>query len=246
VILFCGMKTRRLDEILIERGDVETREAAFIVVTEGRVFVDGQKAISPAQPVTEIMRVEVRKGREFVGRGALKLDAAIREFKMDVTGFVCADVGAATGGFTEVLLKHGAEKVYAIDTARGKLDPKIREDARVVVMEDENALRIGRLPEPIDLVVIDVSLTSLRVVLPVIRGWLKDDGSVVALLKPQYEAEAKDLHHGIVQTDAIRARIMSEFRVWLTQERWEERGMILSPIRGSEGNTEFLFWLRAV
>lgn len=240
------MKKQRLDEWLIENGTAADARDAFVIVTEGRVFVDGQKAVSPAQPVSGASRIEVRAGREFVGRGAYKLEAAMKEFAIAVDGLTCADVGSATGGFVEVLLKHGATKVYAIDTARGKLDPKLREDRRVVVMEGANALSIEKLPELISLITIDVSLTSIRVVLPRIRGWLGSDGHAIALLKPQYEAEARDLTHGIVKSDAAREEIVEDFRSWLSKNGWHEKGMIESPIRGSEGNVEYLFWLGRV
>ena len=138
-------KKRRLDEILIDRAWAKDRSDAFVIVTEGRVFVNGQKAISPAQFVGPNENVEVRGGREFVGRGAYKLEGALKEFQISVEGAVCADIGAATGGYVEVLLKHGAVKVYAIDAGKGKLDLKLREDSRVVVMEGVNVLGIRHL-----------------------------------------------------------------------------------------------------
>jgi len=233
----------RLDQYLEDRGLVRGVAEAFIVVTEGRVFVNGQKAVSPSQRVGSEDVIEMRGGREFVGRGAYKLEGALLSFAIDVAGSVCADIGAATGGFTEVLLKRGARKVYAIDTARGKLDPKIRNEPRVIVMEGTNALSLASLSEPVDLISIDVSLTSLRVILPGLRSWLAEKGNVVALLKPQYEAGSKDLRHGIVCDDQTRARIVADFRAWLGRNGWMERGMIESPIRGGEGNVEYLFHL---
>ena len=137
------MKGEHFDEYLLRNGAVKNKEEAFVIVTEGRVFVNGQKAVSPAQLVKDDDRIEVRGGREFVGRGAYKLEAAIERFGIDVAGKICADIGAATGGFTEVLLKRGAKKIYAIDAGRGKLDLKLREDPRVVVMEGVNVLALG-------------------------------------------------------------------------------------------------------
>lgn len=233
----------RLDQYLLDRGLISGLDEAFVVVTEGRVFVNGQKAVSPAQPVRPEDAVEMRGQREFVGRGAYKLAGALDAFGIEVTGFACADIGAATGGFTEVLLRRGARKVYAIDTARGKLDPKLRNDSRVIVMEGTNALALSSLPEPVNLISIDVSLTSLRVVLPGVRSWLAEKGGVVVLLKPQYEADPKDLRHGIVRDDVVRAKIVADFRVWLGRNGWRERGMMESPIRGNEGNVEYLFHL---
>src|SRR5437762_1245569 len=134
------MKQKRLDDILIAKGLLSGKKEAFIVITEGNVFVDGQKAVSPSQPVGEDAKIELRSPNQYVGRGAYKLEAAIRKFSIDVSGMVCADIGSATGGFVEVLLNHGAKKVYAIDTARGKLANKIRNDSRVVAMEGVNIL----------------------------------------------------------------------------------------------------------
>lgn len=226
------------------RGIAGSERDAFIIVTEGRVYVNGQKAISPGQLVGEDDSVEVRPGREFVGRGAVKLQAAIERFGVEVAGKVCADIGAATGGFTEVLLKYGAAKVYAIDVGHGKLDLKLRQDSRVVVLEETNVLTTPSLPEPVSLVTIDVSFTSLTLVLPKIRSWLSEQGSVVALFKPQYEVEDKSLlEHGILRDERARAELVEAFSVWLKKHAWREFGFMESPIRGSEGNVEYLFHL---
>lgn len=285
---------KRLDDVLIRQGLARNARAAFVIVTEGRVFVNGQKTVSPSQLISNSDVVEVRPEREFVGRGAYKLDAALEAFGVEVAGKVCADIGAATGGFTEVLLKHGAAKVYAIDVGRGKLDLKLREDPRVVVMEETNVMALGsagaffdRLAPPsdgaslsarraspgkpghqagspgaglkrhpagpahgerkVDVVTIDVSFTPLRLVLPKIRAWLSERGSVVALFKPQYEIKDKSLlKHGIVEEPAVREQALANFRAWLREHNWQELGMIESPIRGSEGNMEYLFHLRPV
>lgn len=241
------MKSRRLDEFLLAKGLAADKRETFILVTEGRVFVNGQRAVSPGQLVRETDAIEVRPGREFVGRGAYKLEAALQGWGIDVRGKVCADVGAATGGFTEVLLKHGAAKVYAIDVGRGKLDLKLREDSRVTVMEETNVLTMPPLPEPIDLVTIDLSFTSLRKVLPVIRNLLSDQGKVLALFKPQYEIEDKSLlKHGVLRDDAVRLVLIERFRAWLGEHSWQELGFMESPIRGSAGNVEYFFHLRPV
>lgn len=240
------MAKLRLGEVLQTRGLVSDSHEAFVIVTEGRVYVNGQKAVSPAQPVGEGDRIEVRPGREFVGRGALKLESALREFDIPVAGAVCADVGAATGGFTEVLLKWGAAKVYAIDAGRGKLDLKLREDPRVVVMEEINVLAMPPLPESVNLITVDVSFTSLTLVLPKIRPWLSEQGSVIALFKPQYEVEDKSLlKHGILRDNAVRAALIGKFRAWLAEHGWRELRFMESPIRGSEGNVEYLFHLQS-
>lgn len=239
------MRKIRLDALLIQRGFAFTEKDAFLLVTEGRVFANGQKAVSPAQMIGEGDRIEVRDGREFVGRGAYKLEAAIEKFGVEVDGKICADIGSAAGGFTEVLLKHGAKKVYAIDVGRGKLDLKLREDPRVAVMEGVNVLYMDALPEQSALITIDVSFTPLRLVLPKIRPWLLPRGAVIALFKPQYEIEDKSLlKHGIVEDAAVRERVLADFRAWLGEHNWRERGFMESPIRGSEGNVEYLFCLK--
>ena len=240
-----AMKTKRLDDIILEKGWVKDKKEAFVVVTEGRVFLDGQKAISPAQLISPRVSVELRAGREYVGRGAYKLEAAMRHFQIDASGKICADIGAATGGFTEVLLRRGAKKVYAIDTAKGKLALKLREDPRVSVMEETDVRRLEHLPEVAELVTIDISLISLKEILPSAKRLMASHGEVVALFKPQYETHDQAmLHHGIIKTDEIRKQLLDDFSNWLHENAWNIKEQIESPIRGSKGNTEYLFYLR--
>lgn len=240
------MKKKRLDEILIEKGWAKDKKEAFIIVTEGRVLIEGQKAVSPAQPVFLNARIEVRGPQEFVGRGAYKLEAALEKFHIDVKNKICADIGSATGGFTQVLLKHGAAKVYAIDTAKGKLAPKLREDPRVVVMEETDVRDVSSLPDPIRCVTIDVSLLLLQDLLPHVRRFLSDTGLVVALFKPQYQTrDPKDLQHGIIKDDKIRERLLENFLQWAEERAWKIEGTMESPIRGSQGNTEYLVYLKS-
>lgn len=239
------MKKQRLDENLIEQELAGDKKDAFVIITEGRVFIDGQKAISPSQPVKQGAKIEVRKGREYVGRGAHKLEAALEKFGIDVSGKACVDIGAATGGFTEVLLKHGARKVYAIDTAQGKLAPKLREDPRVVVMERIDVRDIKALPEKAQIVTIDVSLISLRNILPHAGRFLGKDAEVIALFKPQYETrDPKALKHGVIKDQGAREELLRDFIGWAKGSGWDILGQIESPIRGSEGNVEYLLWLR--
>ncbi len=238
------MKKRRLDEILQERGATQDKQEAFVIVTEGRVFLDGQKAISPAQLVGEHAKVEVKNADGYVGRGAYKLEAALAQFGIDATGKICADIGAATGGFTEVLLRRGAEKVYAIDTARGKLALKIRQDPRVIVMEQTDVRDLKALPEQVDIAVIDVSLISLRDILGAIRRLLAPDGVVAALFKPQYETrDARILHHGVIRDPSEREKLAEDFAAWAARNGWEIQAKIESPIRGDKGNGEYLFYI---
>ena len=238
------MKKLRLEEILIERGWAKDTNDAFVVVTEGKVFINGQKAVSPAQPVSPDTKIEIRVGHGYVGRGALKLEAALEKFGIDVSGKVCADIGSATGGFTEVLLRRGAEKVYAIDTARGKLALKLREDPRVVVMEGMDVRDIELLPDPVLVAVIDVSLIPLQEILPYVKRLLPEKGVVVALFKPQYQTrDNKILKHGIIEDKKEREKLLEDFLQWAEERAWKIEGTMESPIRGSEGNTEYLVHL---
>lgn len=238
------MKRKRLDEVVMAKGLAVDKKEAFILVTGGRVFVNGQKSVSPAQMVRENDSIEVKSGREYVGRGAYKLEHALAKFSIDVHGKVCADIGSATGGFVEVLLKHGAEKVYAVDTARGKIDLKLREDPRVVVMEGTDVRDLENLPDSIDLVTIDVSLISLRGILPAVRR-IASKAEVIALFKPQYETrDPKILRHGVVQDEDVRKKLFDDFTEWLAANGWNVADWIESPIRGSEGNTEYLLYIK--
>jgi 23S rRNA (cytidine1920-2'-O)/16S rRNA (cytidine1409-2'-O)-methyltransferase len=204
--------------------------------------VEGQKAVSPSQFVAPSGWIEVRPINPYVGRAAYKLEGALNAFDVDVKGLVCIDIGAATGGFTQVLLLRGAKKVYAIDTAKGKLAPKLREDSRVVVMEETDIRHVDELPELVNLATIDVSLISLTHILPHAKRLLQEGGRVVALFKPQYEARDQAmLRHGIVKDDATREQLLTDFIAWLGEHRWKVEGKIESPIRGSEGNVEYLF-----
>ena len=238
------MKKQRLDGYLIEHSFARNKDEAFVIVTEGRVFVEGQKAITPAQMVAPSAKIEVRVPMRYVGRGAFKLEGALAAFGVDVAGLVCIDIGAATGGFTQVLLERGAAKVYAIDTAKGKLASKLRDDPRVVVME-ETDIRHMELPERADIATIDISLITLRDILPHARRLLKPEGRVVALFKPQYETrDPRMLIHGIIKNDKERARLLSDFSAWLGENHWTIVRQMESPVQGSKGNVEYLFELK--
>lgn len=238
-------KAKRLDECLIEQEIVISNEEAFVMVTEGRVFVNGQKAVSPAQIVSADAHVEVREGAKYVGRGALKLKSALEKFGIGVQGKICADIGAATGGFTQVLLEAGAKRVYAIDTARGKLALQLRDDPAVVVMEKTDVRDVKELPELLNYATIDVSLVSLRDILPHVSRFLLPEGEVIALFKPQYETrDPKALVRGVIKDRRIREKLLRDFMEWAGENGWEIKEWMESPIRGSEGNGEYLFYLK--
>ena len=182
---------KRLDVLLTERGFAENRSRAQAIIMSGIVYVDGQKADKPGISYEETVPIEVRGAAcPYVSRGGLKLEKALRDFGVRPEGYVCSDSGASTGGFTDCLLQQGASKVFAIDVGYGQLDWKIRSDPRVVVMERTNIRYVTpeQLGEPLDLSVVDVSFISLRIVLPAIKNLLKDDGQVLCLIKPQFEA----------------------------------------------------------
>ena len=236
---------KRLDVLLVERGFAQTRAKAQAVIMSGLVYVSGQKADKPGISYEETVNIEVRSGGcPYVSRGGLKLEKALRDFGVDPTGYVCSDSGASTGGFTDCLLQQGAKKVFAIDVGYGQLDWKIRSDPRVVVMERTNVRYVTpeQLGEPLDLSVVDVSFISLRIVLPVIKTFLKPDcGQVLCLIKPQFEAGKEKVgKKGVVRDPAIHKEVLDDF-VQLTEEiGFTILGLTFSPVKGPEGNIEFL------
>jgi 23S rRNA (cytidine1920-2'-O)/16S rRNA (cytidine1409-2'-O)-methyltransferase len=222
----------------------------------GQVRVDGRVADRPALNVPADTDVTVEGGPRFVSRGGDKLEAALTAFAVDVTGSVCADVGASTGGFTDCLLQREAAKVYAIDVGKGLLHWKLRSDPRVVVMEETNARYVERLPEPVDLVTIDASFISLKLLLPVVKGWLASPPAplplageggkgLIALIKPQFEAGRKESAkgRGVIREAAIHRAVLVDVLSFAQAQGFGLRGLIRSPVLGPKGNVEFLAWL---
>jgi 23S rRNA (cytidine1920-2'-O)/16S rRNA (cytidine1409-2'-O)-methyltransferase len=240
----------RLDVLLVERGLAESRAKAQAMIMAGQVRVADQVMLKPATTVTPDSLVTVDSGPRFVSRGGEKLDAALEAFHIDVTGFICADVGSSTGGFTDCLLQRGATKVYAIDVGKGILHWKLRNDPRVVVMEETNARYVESLPEAVSLVTVDASFISLKILLPVIRKWLaleekQEERSVIALIKPQFEAGKKDVARGdgVIRDPEIHRQVLLDVLGFARQEGFNIRGLIKSPLLGPKGNAEFLVWL---
>lgn len=235
---------KRLDVLLVEKGLAETRAKAQAVIMSGLVYVEGQKADKPGTSYEESVQIEVRSGScPYVSRGGLKLEKALRDFGVDPTGFVCSDSGASTGGFTDCLLQQGAKKVFAIDVGYGQLDWKIRSDPRVVVMERTNVRYVTpeRLGEPLDLSVIDVSFISLKIVLPVIKTFLKPDGQVLCLIKPQFEAGKEKVgKKGVVREPETHKEVLDNFIMLAKSLDFVILGLTFSPVKGPEGNIEFL------
>jgi 23S rRNA (cytidine1920-2'-O)/16S rRNA (cytidine1409-2'-O)-methyltransferase len=244
----------RLDVLLVERGLAESRAKAQALIMAGQVRVAGQVALKPATAIPSDSVVEVDTGPRFVSRGGEKLETALEAFAIDVSGLVCADVGASTGGFTDCLLQHGAARVYAFDVGKGILHWKLRNDPRVVVMEGTNARYVESLPEPVSLVTVDASFISLKILLPVVRKWHSlsplaahptGEANIVGLIKPQFEAGKKDVARGdgVIRDPELHRQVLLDILRFAHEAGFGIRGLIKSPLLGPKGNTEFLVWL---
>lgn len=234
----------RLDILLTQKGLCESRSRAQALIMSGEVYVNGQKCDKAGTPVDENALLEIRGNScPYVSRGGLKLEKALRDFGIDPTGFVCSDSGASTGGFTDCLLQKGAKKVFAIDVGYGQLAWSIRTDERVVCMERTNIRYVTpeNLGELLDLSVVDVSFISLKIVLPVIKTLLKPNGQIVCLIKPQFEAgKDKVGKKGVVRDAAVHAEVLESFLALAAQLELTVRNLTFSPVKGPEGNIEFL------
>lgn len=249
------MKKTRLDLLLVERGLVESRSLAQRLVMAGQVRVDGQVVLKPATAILPQAAITLDQGPPFVSRGGEKLQAALQAFSVPVAGRVCADVGASTGGFSDCLLQHGAARIYAIDVGQGILHWKLRQDARMVVMEDTNARHLEQLPEPVSLVTIDASFISLKILLPVVRGWFAPatleppgnfpHGEVIALIKPQFEAGRDEVARGdgVIRNPEVHRQVLQAVLAFAGQDGYGVLGLLRSPLLGPKGNTEFLIHL---
>ena len=236
---------KRLDVLLTEQGYADTRSKAQAIIMAGLVYVDGQKADKPGISYEETVSLEVRgETCPYVSRGGLKLEKALRNFGVEPKGYVCSDSGASTGGFTDCLLQQGASKVFAIDVGYGQLDFKIRNDPRVVVMERTNIRYVTpeQLGEPLDLSVIDVSFISLKIVLPAIKALLKrESGQVLCLIKPQFEAGKEKVgKKGVVREPETHKEVLDNFVALADELGFTILGLTFSPVKGPEGNIEFL------
>lgn len=239
---------KRLDQILVDRGFYESRERAKRAVMAGLVLLGDQPATKPGQSVKPDAEIRLKESDPFVSRGGLKLDHALKHFDMDVRGQIAADLGASTGGFTDCLLQRGIDKVYAIDVGQGQLAWKLRTDSRVVVMEKTNArhLKKEHLDASVQLIVVDCSFISLKHILPPAVNLLETGGSIVALIKPQFEAgkEEADKGRGVIRDSNVHQQIIELLRDFATNELpLDWHGVVESPILGPAGNKEFLVWL---
>lgn len=234
----------RLDVMLTQKGLCESRSRAQALIMSGEVYVNGQKCDKAGTPVEEDAQIEVRGNScPYVSRGGLKLEKALRDFGIDPTGYVCSDSGASTGGFTDCLLQKGAKKVFAIDVGYGQLAWSIRTDERVVCMERTNIRYVTPedLGEPLDFSVVDVSFISLKIVLPAIKALLKPTGQIVCLIKPQFEAgKDKVGKKGVVRDAAVHEEVLENFLKLAADLDLTVRNLTFSPVKGPEGNIEFL------
>lgn len=241
------MSKTRIDVLLVERGLAESRAQAQALIMAGHVRVDGEMALKAGSAVDPQARLEVVSGPRFVSRGGEKLEAALASFAIDVKGLVCADVGASTGGFTDCLLQHGAARVYTLDVGKGILHWKLRNDPRVVVMEETNARFVERLPETISLATVDASFISLRVLLPAVKPWFGpgNGASMVVLIKPQFEAGRRDVARGkgVIRDPQVHRQVLLDVLTFAGSEGLSVRGLQRSPLLGPKGNAEFLAWL---
>jgi 23S rRNA (cytidine1920-2'-O)/16S rRNA (cytidine1409-2'-O)-methyltransferase len=239
------IEKERLDVLLVEQGLTVSRSNAQALVLAGEVRVNSQPASKPGMKIPRESKIELISRAPYVGRGGYKLAAALDDFTLDVTGQVCADVGASTGGFTDVLLQRGASRVYAIDVGYGQLDWKLRNDKRVVVMERINARYLEELPEHVDFASVDVSFISLKRIIPKVKNWMSEGGQVIALIKPQFEAGPEKVGKGgVVRKEEVHRNVLENIIQWsINHELLYPAGLIPSPIKGASGNREFLILL---
>jgi len=232
---------QRADRLLVERGLFESRARAQAAIAAGLVTADGVPVRKASDAISKAAAIEATPEHPYVSRGGVKLAAALDQFHLDVTGRVCLDVGASTGGFTEVLIARGARRVYAIDVGSGQLHPRLRGRDEIVSMEQTEirTLDPARLAEPPDFATVDVSFISLKLVLPAIGNLLKPHAMLIALIKPQFEAKRRDIKKGIVRDPAIHDLVCDDIAAFLAALGWRVRGRVPSAILGGAGNREF-------
>jgi 23S rRNA (cytidine1920-2'-O)/16S rRNA (cytidine1409-2'-O)-methyltransferase len=232
---------QRADRLLVERGLFDSRARAQAAIAAGLVTADGVPVRKASDAISTAAAIEAAPEHPYVSRGGVKLAAALDEFALDVTGRVCLDVGASTGGFAELLVARGARRVYAIDVGHSQLHPRLRQREEIVSMErtDIRTLDPARLSEPRDFAAVDVSFISLKLVLPAVGNLLKQRASIIALIKPQFEARRGDIKKGIVRDAAVHQAVCDEIAAFVVSQGWRVGGRVPSPILGGDGNREF-------
>ncbi|MGN1315671.1 MAG: TlyA family RNA methyltransferase [Acutalibacteraceae bacterium] len=239
---------KRLDIVLFERGFAESREKAKALIMSGIVYVNDQKEIKAGRDIKSDDLIEVRGSTlKYVSRGGLKLEKAMESFPIDLKGKLCMDIGASTGGFTDCMLQNGALKVYSIDVGYGQLAWKLRSDDRVVNMERTNFRYVTheQIPEEIDFASVDVSFISLKLILPVMYNLLKENGEAVCLIKPQFEAGRENVgKKGVVRDPSVHENVIKTISEFANTQNFEVLGLEHSPVKGPEGNIEYLMYIR--
>lgn len=243
-----GKKKGRIDRLLVERGLAESLEKALAVIMAGKVLAQGNVVDKPGTEVKRDVKITILEQSPYVSRGGLKLEGALKHFNMDVRNMATLDIGASTGGFTDCLLKRGAKKVFAVDVGKGLLDWHLRNDKRVVVLEGRNIryLESKDIGEKVDAAVIDISFISLKKVIPKAREFIKDKGTILALIKPQFEAEKKEVgKKGIIKDPEIHKKVIDKIKTFSKDLGFIVKGVSESAIKGAKGNKEFWIYLEA-
>ncbi len=239
------MVKKRIDSLLVEEGLVDSQAKAQAMIMAGEVAVAGKTITKAGTPFSKGAEINILQPPPFVSRGGLKLEYVLDQFQLDVSNRVVADIGASTGGFTDCLLQRGASRVYAVDVGYGQLDYRLRQDKRVVVMERVNARYPFSLPEKIDLVTIDLSFISVKKVLSSVAALLKDEGRLLVLLKPQFEARRGEVGKGgVIKEPLMHTTVLGRFITWVVENDFRLKGLVASPILGAEGNREFFVLLK--
>jgi 23S rRNA (cytidine1920-2'-O)/16S rRNA (cytidine1409-2'-O)-methyltransferase len=239
------MTKQRLDSLLVARGLTENRSKAQAMIMAGEVTVDGVMLTKAGCLVAPDAEISLKQKLPYVSRGGLKLEHALKEFSIDVSGLACLDVGASTGGFTDCLLQQGANTVYALDVGHGQIDYKLRQDRRVTVIEKVNAHYPFELPGKVGLATVDVSFISLTAVIPNILPHLEEGGEMVVLFKPQFEADRQEVGKGgVIRDPEVHARCIGRFIAWMNGNGWSLLNLTSSPVAGADGNREFLMYVR--
>lgn len=233
----------RIDIVLVKRGIAESRNIARNLIKEGKILVDGEKILKPSNKVNFSSNIEILERPKYVSRGGLKLEKAIAEFNIDPQGLVVIDVGSSTGGFTDCLLQKGAKHIYSVDVGKNQLAEKLRKDKRVSVYEKTDIRNLETLPEKADLITVDVSFISLRLVLPHLKKFLKQNGKIIALLKPQFEAGPGKTKKGVIKEEKLREEIIENMKKFAEENSYKIKKIIESPLKGASGNIEYFLYL---
>jgi len=240
------LQKKRIDELLVERGFVSSRTEARRIIIEGLVLLNNSVVQKPSFPVNEEDFILIKESKKYVSRGGIKLEFALKEFGIDPEDKISIDIGSSTGGFTDCLLKSGVKKVYAVDVGKGQLDFSLRRDSRVVVLEKVNARNLSTqiIHEEADLIVIDVSFISIIKILPALKELLKENGLIVALVKPQFEGERGFLRKGVIKDKDLHKKILLNTLEEVSKTGFVVNQITYSPIKGGKGNIEFFFLMR--